>query len=74
MRFILRRLGFYAIALWGAITLNFLLPRLSAVSPFRGCGAAGGPRPTAFGGNYEMGLFCATPPLQMRVSVTALSG
>jgi peptide/nickel transport system permease protein len=28
MRFLLRRLGFYAIALWGAITLNYLLPRL----------------------------------------------
>src|SRR5438270_6789234 len=36
MRFILRRLGFYAIALWGAITLNFLLPRLAPGSPLDG--------------------------------------
>jgi peptide/nickel transport system permease protein len=36
MRFILRRLGFYAIALWGAITLNFLLPRLMPGSPIDG--------------------------------------
>jgi peptide/nickel transport system permease protein len=28
MRFIVRRLGFYAVALWFALTLNFLLPRL----------------------------------------------
>ena len=36
MRFILRRLGFYAIALWGAITLNFFLPRLAPGSPLDG--------------------------------------
>lgn len=36
MRFILRRLGFYAIALWGAITLNYLLPRLMPGSPIDG--------------------------------------
>jgi peptide/nickel transport system permease protein len=36
MRFLLRRLGFYAIALWGAITLNFLLPRLAPGSPLDG--------------------------------------
>ena len=36
MRFILRRLGFYAIALWGAITLNFVLPRLMPGSPIDG--------------------------------------
>lgn len=27
MRFVLRRLGFFALTLWVAITLNFLLPR-----------------------------------------------
>jgi peptide/nickel transport system permease protein len=36
MRFLLRRLGFYALALWGAITLNFLLPRLAPGSPIDG--------------------------------------
>jgi peptide/nickel transport system permease protein len=36
MRFLLRRLGFYAIALWGAITLNYLLPRLMPGSPIDG--------------------------------------
>jgi len=36
MRFLLRRLGIYAIALWGAITLNFLLPRLAPGSPLDG--------------------------------------
>ena len=28
MRFILRRLGFFMVTLWGAVTLNFLIPRL----------------------------------------------
>jgi peptide/nickel transport system permease protein len=36
MRFILRRLGFYVVALWGAITLNYLLPRLMPGSPIDG--------------------------------------
>ncbi len=36
MRFLLRRLGFYAVALWGAITLNFVLPRLMPGSPLDG--------------------------------------
>ena len=36
MRFLLRRLGFYAVALWGALTLNFLLPRLAPGSPIDG--------------------------------------
>jgi peptide/nickel transport system permease protein len=36
MRFILRRLGFYAIALWGAITLNYVLPRLMPGEPIDG--------------------------------------
>jgi peptide/nickel transport system permease protein len=33
MRFILRRLGFYAVAAWVAITLNFLIPRLMPGNP-----------------------------------------
>jgi peptide/nickel transport system permease protein len=36
MRFILRRLGFYAVAFWGAITLNYVLPRLMPGSPVDG--------------------------------------
>lgn len=36
MRFILRRLGFYVIAFWGALTLNFALPRLMPGSPLDG--------------------------------------
>jgi peptide/nickel transport system permease protein len=36
MRFLLRRLAFYAVALWGAITLNYLLPRLMPGSPIDG--------------------------------------
>jgi peptide/nickel transport system permease protein len=36
MRFLLRRLGFYLVALWGAITLNYLLPRLMPGSPIDG--------------------------------------
>lgn len=36
MRFLLRRLGFYAIALWGAVTLNYVLPRLMPGSPIDG--------------------------------------
>lgn len=33
MRFILRRLGFYLLAAWAALTLNFLLPRLMPGDP-----------------------------------------
>lgn len=33
MRFILRRLGFYLIAAWASITLNFFLPRLMPGDP-----------------------------------------
>lgn len=33
MRYLARKLGFYAIALWAAITLNFLIPRLSRGNP-----------------------------------------
>ena len=36
MRFIARRLLFYAVALWAAITLNFALPRLMPGSPLDG--------------------------------------
>ena len=28
MRFVLRRLGFFIVTLWAAVTLNFLIPRL----------------------------------------------
>ena len=33
MRFLLRRLGFYLLAAWAALTLNFLLPRLMPGDP-----------------------------------------
>src|SRR6266850_4051913 len=33
MRFILRRLGFYVIAAWASLTLNFFLPRLMPGDP-----------------------------------------
>jgi peptide/nickel transport system permease protein len=33
MRYIARRLAFYAVAFWGALTLNFLLPRLMPGKP-----------------------------------------
>jgi peptide/nickel transport system permease protein len=33
MRYVLRRLGFYAIAFWVSITLNFMLPRLMPGDP-----------------------------------------
>ena len=36
MRFLLRRLAFYVDALWGAISLNYLLPRLMPGSPIDG--------------------------------------
>jgi len=36
MRWFLRRLCFYALALWVAVTLNFLLPRLMPGSPIGG--------------------------------------
>jgi len=36
MRWFLRRLAFYAFALWVALTINFLLPRLMPGSPIDG--------------------------------------
>lgn len=33
MRFVLRRLGFFVVTLWAAISLNFLLPRLMPGNP-----------------------------------------
>src|SRR5215472_6361675 len=33
MRFVLRRLGFFVLTLWVALTLNFLLPRLMPGNP-----------------------------------------
>ena len=33
MRHLIQRFGFYLIALWGSVTLNFLIPRLSPGSP-----------------------------------------
>src|SRR5436189_6279853 len=36
MRWFLRRLAFYVFALWVALTINFLLPRLMPGSPLAG--------------------------------------
>src|SRR3954454_19368741 len=36
MRWVARRLAFYAFALWAALTINFLLPRLMPGSPISG--------------------------------------
>lgn len=33
MRYLLRNLGFYLLAFWASITLNFLLPRLMPGDP-----------------------------------------
>ena len=33
MRFVLRRLGFFVITLWAAVTVNFLIPRLMPGNP-----------------------------------------
>ena len=33
MRFVLRRLGFFALTLWAAVTLNFFLPRMMPGNP-----------------------------------------
>jgi peptide/nickel transport system permease protein len=33
MRYLLRRIGFYLIALWASVTLNFLIPRLAPGNP-----------------------------------------
>jgi len=33
VRYVLRKLGFYAVALWAALTLNFLIPRLLPGNP-----------------------------------------
>ena len=45
MRWLLRRLVFYAFAIWVALTLNFLLPRLMPGDPDRRRAASTSPRP-----------------------------
>ena len=37
MRWFARRLVFYAFAIWVALTINFLLPRLMPGDPLAGC-------------------------------------
>ena len=33
MRYLLRRMGFYLVALWAAVTFNFIIPRLMPGNP-----------------------------------------
>jgi peptide/nickel transport system permease protein len=33
MRYLLRRAGFYLVALWAAVTFNFIIPRLMPGNP-----------------------------------------
>jgi peptide/nickel transport system permease protein len=56
MRFLLRRLGFYVVALWGAITLNYLLPRLMPGSPIDGLMARMSPAQLASNPNAVQNL------------------
>jgi peptide/nickel transport system permease protein len=66
MRFALRRLGFFAVTLWAALTLNFFLPRLMPGNPAEAMmGKFRGPvspqalqaLEVAFGVNTKEGLF-----------------
>jgi peptide/nickel transport system permease protein len=66
MRFVLRRLGFFVLTLWIALTLNFLLPRLMPGNPAQAmiAGHRGALSPTAlkalevqFGLNTHQNLF-----------------
>ncbi len=66
MRFALRRLGFFAITLWAALTLNFFLPRLMPGNPAEAMmGKFRGPvnpqalkaLEAAFGVNTKEGIF-----------------
>src|SRR4051795_5710887 len=36
MKFLVQRIGFYTVAFWAALTLNFLIPRLTGQSPADG--------------------------------------
>src|SRR3954470_16619668 len=36
MKFLVQRIGFYSVAFWAALTLNFLIPRLTGQSPADG--------------------------------------
>ena len=35
MRYVLRRLGFFALTLWAALTVNFFIPRFMPGSPLQ---------------------------------------
>ena len=35
MRYLLRRLGFFVLTLWAALTLNFFIPRMMPGSPLQ---------------------------------------
>jgi peptide/nickel transport system permease protein len=64
MRFILRRLGFFAVTLWAAVSLNFLIPRLMPGNPVLALEAQHphlGPQAihsltVLLGGSYQQGL------------------
>jgi peptide/nickel transport system permease protein len=64
MRFVLRRLGFFAVTLWAAVSLNFLIPRLMPGNPVLALEAQHphlGPQAihaltVLLGGGYQQGL------------------
>src|ERR1051326_846835 len=67
MRFVLRRLGFFVVTLWAAVTANFLIPRLMPGNPalammsrYRGHinPASLHALETAFGVNKPQSLLC----------------
>ena len=74
MRFLLRRLGFFVLTLWAALTLNFIIPRLMPGNPavammarFHGHSQrqrAGTPSRSQFGVNTHQSLwsqYCELP-------------
>lgn len=67
MRFVLRRLGFFAVTVWAAVSLNFLLPRLMPGDPVQALEAEHPHLGTQaihaltvlLGGNQHQGLFAS---------------
>ena len=41
MRYLIRRLGFFVLTLWAAMTLNFFIPRMMPAIPEGGTAASG---------------------------------
>ena len=56
MRYVLRRLGFFVLTLWVALTLNFFIPRFMPGNPVQNLVSRIALRPEAIWGQFGLAL------------------